>query len=1100
MRSIFGDRNGEAINREYIYPVQQNEAEKIRFMQRQLDEVRTFMDSRGQRSELTMDERRIVQQLMEDRFVGESIASMEMAESIRNAAENIMNGKDPVDAGREFGLDAEERGLAQQLARWTQNQEMLTSGKLDSVKINNAVEKFAQQYDLFYDAVNDFLTAHGYGTIGFIKGYAPHMQGADNQNKLLSALRSMGVNTDASSLPTSISGLTADYKPGKRWNPFFQSRVGKETDYDVSAGYESYVSYLSDILYHTDDIARLRGVSRYLRKTYAPEELNHAIDHAESLRNVDLNTQTEALKDAGKISEGTKLTQQDANKLIDQYVDELYDNVAKVSKYGEFVKYIDNYANLLAGKQSMADRGMEYTAGRTSLNAGNKLVAAFGRAQVAGNISSVLNQSAQLAQILAEVDGKSVAKAAADLTKSVGGKLWNIKKTDLFDQSDMLTSKKGIDYLTADDDKLDSFITELFKPADIMDGLVSALAVQSKYNQLVAEGKPSDAAMLEADRWATSVMASRMKGSRPLAFESKNLINQMLHMFQTEALNSWEHLTFDLPHRYKQIVQEHGKKAGARAVATVATRGMLSAFMLNRITEAAYGGTPAPFDVLGYIANFVSSGMGMSTNEMLKQMLNRGWEKLFGEALFDEEEKEKQSFDWGAATGDLAYSALGDIPFVRNAMGVLGLGDQTMPFTNMAEAVKGVGQAVASEDRTAGEIGESLLELGSTLLSGGRQIQKTWQGLQTMTQGGRNYGYGDNQRLQYPVEPTPGNWAQALLFGNSGLDETREFYASGTTGLSKNQTDAINVIVNEGGSRTAAYNAVQAIRAAGGKTADKMAALNRAANLNDRQKWQLYTNVIASKGSKKVEQFRQMLIKDMSWDEITNTYLEYNRLNEIEGVSSSEKSTQFAVWLDRSDLTDSQKEYVKSQLKFYSQIPAEAQRYENLTALGLAPENAERLAVELGNLKPEENGKTVSDLQRYEAVAKYSGFLEQEKLRVLKDMMSESGYQKMVSAHNVGIGLDQYFAFQNDIKDVSGKDKKKTIMNMINSMQISNSQKTALYYAAGYAESTLDEAPWYGKRDTDIMPRLTGTLSLTPQLQNNAPVLKLPGELQLPRL
>lgn len=161
MRSIFGDRQGEIINENYIYPVQQNEAEKMRFIQRQLDAVRTFEDSHGQRSELTKAERAIVQQIMEDRFVEETVASMEVAQGIRNAAENIRKGEDPIDAGREFSLDAEERALAQQLARWTQNQEWLRSGELDSVKINNAVQKYAEQYDLFYDAVNDFLTAHG---------------------------------------------------------------------------------------------------------------------------------------------------------------------------------------------------------------------------------------------------------------------------------------------------------------------------------------------------------------------------------------------------------------------------------------------------------------------------------------------------------------------------------------------------------------------------------------------------------------------------------------------------------------------------------------------------------------------------------------------------------------------------------------------------------------------------------------------------------------------------------------------------------------------------------------------------------------------------
>ena len=118
--------------------------------------------------------------------------------------------------------------------------------------------------------------------------------------------------------------------------------------------------------------------------------------------------------------------------------------------------------------QAMADRGMEYTAGRKSLNWGNKVISSFGRAQVSGNVSSVLNQTAQLSQILAEAKGTYVAKAAADLAKGTGGRIWNIKKTELFNQSDLLTGKKGIEYLTADDSKIDRYTAALFKPADIM--------------------------------------------------------------------------------------------------------------------------------------------------------------------------------------------------------------------------------------------------------------------------------------------------------------------------------------------------------------------------------------------------------------------------------------------------------------------------------------------------------------------------------------------------------------------------------------------------------------------------------------------------------
>lgn len=1042
MRKIFGDELGETVNRTYIYPVQQNEAEKLRFTNRMLDAVRTFRDSTGQESPLTRQERSVVQQMLEDRFVGETVASMEMAESIRNAAENLKNGKDAADTAKELHLDREDMDLAQRLSRWMQNQELLDSGAMDRVKIENAVTAYARQYDLFYDAINDFLTAHGYSTIGFIKGYAPHMQGEDTQNKLLSALRSMGVNTDAMVLPTSISGLTADYKPGKRRNPYFQSRRGTSTDYDAAAGYESYVGYLADILYHTDDIARLRGLSRYLRKTYGPEEISDAIDHAEGLRNMNAEDQMEVLRSAGRISKDSTLSPQDARAELENYIDSLYDDIKHMDKYSEFMKYIDNYANILAGKQSMADRGMEYTAGRTSLNAGNKLVSAFARAQVAGNLSSALNQSAQLAQLLAEVDGKSVAKAAADLVKSTGGRIWNIKATELFDQSDLLTSKKGIEYLTADDSGMDRFVTALFKPADLMDSLVSALTVQSKYEQLRTQGVDGSVAMDQANRFATSIMASRAKGSRPLAYESKNLLNQMLHLFQTEAVNSWDHITQDLPYQYRQVAAEHGKKAGARAVATIAVKGLCSAFLLNRITEAAYGGTPAPFDVLGYVANFIASGNGMSINEWLKNLVNSGWEKLFGEPLFDDgddEEEEKTPFNLGQATDDLVYNLLNDVPFVRNAAGILGLGDQTMPLTNIAEAAQGVGEAAKNSGVLSGEMGGALLTLGASMLPGGRQVQKTAQGVQTILDGGRMYGYGNNQRMQYPVERDPFNIVQAVLFGNSGLSESRDFYASGNTGLSAKETQFVKEMERSGADRTAVYDALQSIRPEE-NTAEKARALARA-DLSDQEKLEVYAGAIAGQNSSQPEVLRGLMAQGLSWNELAETY----------PFASS----------------------------------ASGKRYAGYIESGLTPEQAGGLTAEMDSLEPEAGKDTVTDLQRYRTVVDY-GLSQQDQLAVLGEMMEDSEYESLMSAYQLGVKPEQFVSFREGIsglsadknavgKTISGS-KKRKVMQFIDSMDLNNVQKTALYYAAGYSASTLDDAPWYGRPESswNIISSLNG--------------------------
>lgn len=1086
MRGLFGRERGEAMNRNYIYPIQQNEAEKIRFVGRMLDAVRTFQDSTGRESPLTKSERAIVQQMLEDRFVGETVASMETAQGIRNAAENIRQGKDAGDAAREFSLGAQEKELAQRLARWQDNQERLASGEVDGVKVNHAVETYARQYDRFYDAINDFLTAHGYSTIGFIKGYAPHMQGTDTQNRLSAALSALGVNPDAMQLPTSISGLTADYKPGKRWNPFFQTRRGSSTDYDAAAGYESYVSHLADVLYHTDDIARLRGLSRYLRKTYGPEEIANAIDHAEGLRTLDSAAQLEELKDAGFLDVRSVLTPRDTREALERYIDKLYAEIGHMTQYGEFVKYIDNYANILAGKQSMADRGMEYTAGRTSLNVGNRLVSAFARAQVAGNVSSALNQSAQLAQLLAEVDGRYVAKAASELALSTGGRLWNIKATELFDQSDLLTTKKGIDYLTAEDSALDRYVTALFKPTDVMDSLLSALTVQSKYEQLRGQGMEHAAAMEQADRFAQSIMASRAKGSRPLAYESKNLISQMLHMFQVEAVNSWEHISQDLLPQYRKVAAEHGKKAAGRAVATVAVKGLLSAFLLNRITEAAYGGTPAPFDLLGYITNFVASGKGMSTNAWLAGLVDAGWEKLFGEPLFggDDDDREEETFNWGQASDDLVYNLMNDVPFLRNAAGLLGLGDQTMPLTNIAEAVEGVGQAAKNSGPVSKETGVAMLNLGASTIPGGRQIQKTAQGIWTGLNQGRVYGFGDNQRLQYPVERDPFNIVQALLFGNSGLSESRDFYASGDTGLSAKQTQLVKDMAAEGADRIEVYDAIQDIRT-GENVSEKLELLNNT-NLSDIEKYTLYSETITSDSEgKRAKSIRKLLNMGVSWDQITEAYLVYEALDKQSGISAEEKATRFSRFVDINMANSAHKEKIKETFMFYYQLPAEAKEYDTLVESGVSSNVAEELALEMKKLQPEDGKTNVTDLQKYRTVVDF-GLSIKEQMNVLQNMMEDTEYEGLMSAYQKGITPEQFISFREGIsgitsdKDLAGKtianSKKRKVMAYIDALDLSNDQKTELYYVAGYKESTLDDAPCYGRpeRSWDIIPRLGG--------------------------
>ncbi|MFR6535975.1 MAG: LPD23 domain-containing protein [Oscillibacter sp.] len=810
MRAIFGWKRGEKINEAIFEPVYVNEQERKRFVNRMHDEVRTFKGKDGKEAALTQRERALAQLSIEGKAVEEMVGKSEIKQQIIHAAENLLDGAEMKDAAQEFGLHGkEERELAQRYADWLETKKELDSGEVDRVKVENAAAKYSGLYNEFYAAINDFLAAHGYEPIGFIKGYAPHFQPEAESGKLERALKAIGVDLGAEvgKLPASIAGLTKEFKPNKRYNPFFQHRNGKSTDYDIQKGFEKYVDYLSDVLYHTDDIMRTRAASKYFRKKYAPDEISAQIQQAEDLKFATAEEKELFLKTNGIIDSSAKMSYQAMNQAMEKYTDSLFDDVTQTTKYGDLVTWLDDYANKLAGKQLFNDRSMEREVGRMSLNVGRKLVSTFARANVAGNLSSALNQTAQLPMIAGELGPKYVAEAIGDIAS---GKA----KGDFADRSDFLTEKRGIRYLTST--KGDKFTAALFWPLERMDYLVSSIAVRGKYRKELAEGKSEKDALRAADRWGRDMMGSRSKGTAPLTFQSKNLISQMVNLFQVEALNSWEHVTQDLfGPGLREMEEKLGKKEASRRLAGIIVGTLLGAFILNRVDEELYGGTPAQFDVLGLLTGFLASGNGLSTNEQLGVWVDDVWQKMTGERLFGtDEDAGNGKFNLAAATEDTIYNVSNDVPYVRNVSGLLGLGDQTLPMPDIYGTAKGIGSAVsdAASGDTEGfgsEIMRQLIGIAGDTLPGGRQLEKTAQGAETMARGGTYKGSGDNERLQYAVNPDFSTVLQAMLFGRNALSEARDFYAANDGGLSASQTRTYQELVDMGADREVVYDAIQ---------------------------------------------------------------------------------------------------------------------------------------------------------------------------------------------------------------------------------------------------------------------------------------------------
>jgi hypothetical protein len=463
---------------------------------------------------------------------------------------------------------------------------------------------------------------------------------------------------------------------------------------------------------------------------------------------------------------------------------------------------LNNYINIQAGKQSLADRGLEYNGGRAFLNLGNKIMRLFAQRNVGGNISSMINQFAQLPLVASHLGAKYVGRALTDIARG------EIRRGDFAERSDFLTGKDGIEWVT--EDKYDKFINALFSPMTLTDTLLSTIAVRGEYLRLLDRGYSDLDALKGADAFGRRVMGSRMKGVKPQGFESKGFVQQMIHVFQVEASNTFDYVFMStLPNEIKSTFEQDGKRAGFKKLAAVIVGYLLVAFIMNRITDALYGGTPAPFDLIGLTSIFIASGKGLTPNTWIRTVIDNGWEKLAGERLFDTEPTDpERKFEWGDAWNELTYNAINDVPYIGNVAGIAGVGDKSLPTVGVNE-MWGYLKAIWPDlTETTDEDGtilapdwwsaiKHLVAAVSQMAPGGRQANKTWQGAELMLRGGKYTGTGDDRRLVYPVEQTAGNWLQALIFGRARLKKRKRIMPETTTDDAR-QTKAYEELKDDG--------------------------------------------------------------------------------------------------------------------------------------------------------------------------------------------------------------------------------------------------------------------------------------------------------------
>lgn len=931
MLKMFGDKRGEEINRYYFDPVTRNEAERLRWMNRQLDAVREFQGEGDKVKGLNKAESAYVHMALDIEATVQRINQSPNKAAIQKAVTDLTKMEtaqkaSPDAEAREaeiqrvatdLDLNAAESKWAQQYAQFLTQKDGI-KGEIDEKKCAAAVKQYRQLFDDYYNAIADFLVSHGDEPIGKIDYYAPHLSTADKVNLLNQAFEALGFNASATRLPAEIAGRTEDFRPNKRWTPFFQSREGTQTEYDIVHGFESYVTYLSDVLFHTDDIQKIRALENYTRLGGKNDFKNSLAEAIELSRSGQRDEKLDFLREMKRVDDFAEPTTAEINKQLDQYIAELFAAEKNNTRYSDLAVWLKNYGDVLAGKQFGGDRGVEHRGGRGILKLGTQLTQAFARANVAGNVSSAVNQIAQLPTILGERSKRSIAQATAEFST---GKLRQFQM-----DSDFITGKKGVDYIS--NTFADSFMSGMFKPAEFVDTTMSTIAARAAYLDAIRDGKTHEEAMRAADAYARSIMGDRTKGAKPLMFHSKTPVMQMVNMFQIEALNSWEHVSQDLPRQFRQIAAESGKAKAARVLSSVILKTVLAAFVVNRVTEEIYGGTPAPFDIIGMSMNFIASGEGLTTNDWIRYMFNKASNAMFGVDLFDDVPTPQEGFDWGNAVEDTLYNISNEVPFLSNLSGMVGVGDRTLMMPDLFGKGKDLWDAATEHGLLSPESGEALLGLVTQAIPGGRQINKTYSGIKTIVEGGRTKGFGDKGRLQYPVERNVGTALQNILFGPNATPQANAYWASGLSSLSTKDTQTWQTLSKDGADPIETYNLLHEfikINADDTLTSDQAQrdirdAINNS-GLTDEQKAYLFRQEFGRRNKETGEyehatdaMFEALMDEGVSWDGVTQFYNKLMQADGDENLSTNDKNRQKRTAIRELDVRDSVKAYTYAEV------------------------------------------------------------------------------------------------------------------------------------------------------------------------------------------
>lgn len=778
------DEKANAFINKYFWPVHENESKRKNYLVQQQNRIR----------ELGLD-----RQVRKGNLVSESYAVQWLGEAEFNR--DYLKQHPRVE--RRGGMTFDEWNAAiQEFEKQNPN--------LDLGKVRAAVKVFHEVYDKLFQDMNRVRIENGYEPVNYLQGYFPHFQENEEGGSILQKFaRAAGIEGDVSPLPATINGLTANFKPGIRYMANIQNRLGYATAYDALQGFDRYIEVATDVIFHTADIQRLRALATQIRYRASDEGLKQRID---------------------AIMMNPFLNPDEANEQVT--------NLTKEGRYGlsNFVDELDEYTNLLAGKKSRLDRGMEKLMGRRFYNVMKKFESRVGANMVAANVGSALTNVIPITQAWSQV-------STADVLRGMWDTLKNYKTADGLDSaSTFINNRSGYRRLAMS--TMDKVSAGAGWMMESIDTFTTGSVVRARYYQNLRRGMSEMSAMQEADQFASGIMADRSKGSTPTLYSARNPLVKLFTQFQLEVNN-------ELSWIFKDMAREERKK-GVAALAKAMFKFLIGAWIYNEFYESIVG-RRAALDPLDIINDTVGDFTGYQLPNTVQAAASGKWDFTKEKPGTYQAIKNLEGNIISEFPGTQALTILG----VDEALG-LDIDSGRIAVTSAIPNLGNIEKALLAKNedmapaKKAQTIGNELLKPGLYLATpfGGGQIRKSYQGATAAARGG-SYTVDNEGRdiLQYPVyNDNPADraksWAQALLFGKTATEEAQSWVESGFKSLSAKETAAYQGMTEGGTDQRESYAFVTAMKKVDDKNA-KLAMLY-AYDIPQNAKTAYYYSVMAS--------------------------------------------------------------------------------------------------------------------------------------------------------------------------------------------------------------------------------------------------------------